>query len=86
MLMLCDSGNELQKRLERMENGREKPQWKKYDAEMVCFPILDKVDVQKICFGNFTLIYIRKHLKSSILDEGQLKVVVELCQQQDNLV
>jgi hypothetical protein len=45
MLMLRDRENELQKRLERMQNGKKKPQWKKYDTEMVCFPILDEEDV-----------------------------------------
>jgi hypothetical protein len=67
MLMLRDRENELQKRLERMENGREKPQWKKYDDEMVCFPILDEEDMQNIRFGNFILIYIEHiHQHSSL--------------------
>jgi hypothetical protein len=58
MFKLCDKENELHTLLKRMENDKKKPQWKKYDTEMVCFPIFDKGGVQNICVGNFPLIYI----------------------------
>jgi hypothetical protein len=50
--MLRDRENQLQKRLEAMKESNNKPQWKKYDAQMVVFPILSEEDVQNICFGN----------------------------------
>jgi hypothetical protein len=58
MLMLRGRENELQKFLERIENVEKEPQWKKCDAEMLCFTILDKEYVKNICFGNFPLTYI----------------------------
>ena len=51
MKMLLDEGNHLQTRLERLAQSNKKPQWKKYDAQMVVFPTLSEQDVRNICFG-----------------------------------
>ena len=53
--MLRDKENQLKKRLEQMNESKNKPQWKKYDAQMVTFPMLSEEDVQNICFGNWQL-------------------------------
>ena len=50
--MLRDKQNQLQQRLERINQNKNKPHWKKYDAQMVIFPTLTAEDVQNICFGN----------------------------------
>ena len=51
ILMLRDKQNQLQNRLERINQNVQKPCWKKYDAKLVNFPTLTEVDVQNICFG-----------------------------------
>jgi hypothetical protein len=51
MLLLLNKENQLKKRLERLSIGRNKPQWRKYDARMVIFPNLSDQDVRNICFG-----------------------------------
>ena len=53
--MLRDKENQLQKRLQEINDSSNKPQWKKYGAQMVNFPILSEDDVQKLCFGNVSL-------------------------------
>ena len=51
MKLLLEQGNQLQSRLARMAQSNKKPQWKKYDAQMVVFPTLSEDDVRNICFG-----------------------------------
>ncbi len=53
ILMLRDRENQLQQRLERINQDKNKPHWKKYDAKMIHFPTLNEEDVQNICFGNY---------------------------------
>ena len=53
--MLCDKENQLQNRLQEINDSSNKPQWKKYDAQMVNFPILSEDEVQNLCFGNVSL-------------------------------
>ena len=55
ILMLHDKENQLQKRLQEINDSNNKPQWKKYDAQMVNFPILSEDNVQTLCFGNVSL-------------------------------
>ena len=45
--------NQPQQRLERINQNKNKPHWKKYDAQMINFPTLTEEDVQNICFGNW---------------------------------
>ncbi len=52
ILMLHDQENQLQQRLQQINEGKNKVHWKKYDAKMVIFPTLTEEDVQNICFGN----------------------------------
>ena len=49
MLEKCRKINPVQARLAEMI--REKMQWKKYDAQMFCFPELTEDDVRNLCFG-----------------------------------
>ena len=52
MLELRDKENQLEQRLQELNLSKNRPQWKKYDAQMVNFPILTEEDVQNICFGS----------------------------------
>jgi hypothetical protein len=56
MPMLRGTENQSQKRLKCMKNDKNKRQWCKVDAELVCFPILNREYVQNIHFGNLLLI------------------------------
>jgi hypothetical protein len=52
MLMLRDKENQLEKRLQQIDKREKKPQWKKFEAQMITFPTLSENDVENICFGN----------------------------------
>jgi hypothetical protein len=61
MRILRDKENRLQRRLEQMNSGDRKPQWKKYDAQLVIFPTLSEQDVRNICFGNYSCVSLTKY-------------------------
>ncbi len=50
--MLRDKENQLEKRLQQIDKREKKPQWKKFEAQMITFPTLSENDVENICFGN----------------------------------
>ena len=55
MLNLRDKQNKLEKRLQQINRSENKPQWKKFEAKMITFPILSKNDVEDICFGIYSV-------------------------------
>ena len=56
MLQLRDKENRLEKHLREINESPQRPQWKKYDARMVTFPILSEDDVRNICLGQWRLL------------------------------
>ncbi|CAF1656155.1 unnamed protein product [Adineta ricciae] len=90
MLELRDKENQLEQRLQQINQTKNRPQWKKYDAQMVNFPTLTEEDVQHICFGTYQIkqakSYIEEHLKPSILDNEKYEFVVELSTKHVDLV
>ena len=63
--MLRDKENQLQKRLQEINDSSNKPQWKKYNAQMVNFPILSEDDVKNLCFSNVSVM--SRHLRVDTL-------------------
>jgi hypothetical protein len=72
--MLRDKENRLQRRLRQMNGGNNKPQWKKYDAQLVIFPTLSEQDERNICFGNYTCFSLTKYSLTMSIGNYQIQL------------